>query len=221
MNNNETTTTPDAIRDKRAGPTETPFDQEEQRAVEGNLQQEIEALIPRLRRYALALTQDVIAADDLVQDCLSRALGKIHLWQKGTDLRAWLFTILHNQHVSRVRRQVREWASIELLTSGPRLVLPPHQVARLELRDIGRALAELPEEQRSVILLIGLEGMGYEEVAATLNLPIGTVRSRLARGRENLRIITGLFPRRHSPRPRSSRRPHMQITPPDRNGFGG
>jgi len=137
MNNNETTTTADAIRDKRAGPTETPFDQEEQRAVEGNLQQEIEALIPRLRRYALALTQDVIAADDLAQDCLSRALGKIHLWQKGTDLRAWLFTILHNQHVSRVRRQVREWASIELLTSGPRLVLLPHQVARLEFRDIG------------------------------------------------------------------------------------
>ena len=198
MNNNETTTTPDAIRDKRAGPTETPFDQEEQRAVEGNLQQEIEALIPRLRRYALALTQNVIDADDLVQDCLSRALGKIHLWQKGTDLRAWLFTILHNQHVSRVRRQVREWASIELLTSGPRLVLPPHQVARLELRDIGRALAELPEEQRSVILLVGLEGMGYNEAASIVNVPVGTVRSRVARGRESLRVLTGLFPRRHS-----------------------
>jgi hypothetical protein len=74
----------------------------------------IEAEIPRLRRYARALARDVAAADDLVQDCLARALGKLHLWQEGTDLRAWLFTILHNQYVNQVRRAVREGAAVGL-----------------------------------------------------------------------------------------------------------
>ena len=75
---------------------------------------DIEA-IPRLRRYARALTRDLVAADDLVQDCLTRALGKLHLWREGTDLRAWLFTILHNQHVSRIRRRMREGAAVEVV----------------------------------------------------------------------------------------------------------
>ena len=73
-----------------------------------NPYRDIEAEIPRLRRFARALTHDVIAADDLVQDCLTRALGKLHLWEEGTDLRAWLFTILHNQHVNHIRRKVRK-----------------------------------------------------------------------------------------------------------------
>jgi RNA polymerase sigma-70 factor, ECF subfamily len=171
-------------------------------SVEQNLQQQIEALVPRLRRYARALTHDPVAADDLVQDSLSRALGKTHLWQKGTDLRAWLFTILHNQHVSLRRRQLRERAGIDLQTSSPRLAFAPTQDRRLELRDLERALARLPDEQRAVILLVGLEGMRYEEAASVVNLPVGTVRSRVARGRETLRILTGLFPERHSRRPR-------------------
>ena len=156
----------------------------------------IETEIPRLRRYARALVRDVTAADDLVQDCLTRALGKLHLWQEGTDLRAWLFTILHNQYVNQVRRAVREGAAVALSESEPVLTRAPHQALRLELRDLERAIAKLPEEQRSVILLVGLEGMRYEEVAAVLDIPVGTVRSRLSRGREALRRLMGIVPDR-------------------------
>jgi RNA polymerase sigma-70 factor, ECF subfamily len=158
----------------------------------------IEAEIPRLRRYARALARDVAAADDLVQDCLARALGKLHLWREGTDLRAWLFTILHNQYVNQVRRAVREGAAIGLNESEPLLARPPHQSGRLELRDLERAIGKLPEEQRSVILLVGLEGMRYEEVAEVLGVPVGTVRSRLSRGRETLRRLIGLVPDRQA-----------------------
>ena len=158
----------------------------------------IEAEIPRLRRYARALARDVSAADDLVQDCLTRALGKLHLWQEGTDLRAWLFTILHNQYVNQVRRAVREGSSIGLSETEPMLTRAPHQGKRLELRDLERAIAKLPEEQRSVILLVGLEGMRYEEVAEVLDVPVGTVRSRLSRGREALRRLMGIIPDRQA-----------------------
>ncbi len=156
--------------------------------------QDIEAEIPRLRRYARALTRDVVSADDLVQDCLTRALGKLHLWQEGSDLRAWLFTILHNQYVNHIRRAVREGATVALNETEPLLSRAPQQGKRLELRDLERAIAQLPEEQRSVILLVGLEGMRYEEVAAVLDVPVGTIRSRLSRGREALRRLTGALP---------------------------
>ena len=154
----------------------------------------IEAEIPRLRRYARALTRDVVSADDLVQDCLTRALGKFHLWQEGSDLRAWLFTILHNQYVNYIRRAVREGATVALNETEPMLSRAPQQGKRLELRDLERAIAQLPAEQRSVILLVGLEGMRYEEVAAVLDVPVGTIRSRLSRGREALRRLTGAVP---------------------------
>jgi RNA polymerase sigma-70 factor, ECF subfamily len=167
-------------------------------AVNQRLHSEIEALIPRLTRYARVLTRDTVAADDLVQECLTRALGKIHLWEQGTDLRAWLFTILHHQHVSHARRDARQRASIRLQKDNPGVTLSPNQTVRLELRDLERAIAQLPEEQRSVILLVGLKGMRYDEAAAAVNLPVGTVRSRVSRGRETLRAMTGLFPSRHS-----------------------
>jgi RNA polymerase sigma-70 factor, ECF subfamily len=165
----------------------------------------IEEEIPRLRRYARALTRDVNAADDLVQDCLTRALSKVHLWQAGTDLRAWLFTILHNQYVNHVRRAVREGSAVGLSDSEPMLMTSPSQGKRLELRDLERAIAKLPEEQRSVLLLVGLEGMRYEEVAAVLEVPVGTIRSRLSRGRELLRQLMGMAPERTEPDRASSR----------------
>jgi RNA polymerase sigma factor (sigma-70 family) len=158
----------------------------------------IEAEIPRLRRYARALARDVVAADDLVQDCLARALGKLHLWNDGTDLRAWLFTILHNQYVNQVRRAVREGSAVGLNENEPLLMRAPHQGKRLELRDLERAIAKLPDEQRAVILLVGLEGMHYEEVAEVLGIPVGTVRSRLSRSREALRRLTGMVPDRQA-----------------------
>jgi RNA polymerase sigma-70 factor (ECF subfamily) len=163
-----------------------------------NIHCDIEAEIPRLRRYARSLARDITAADDLVQDCLARALGKIHLWQEGTDLRAWLFTILHNQYVNQVRRAVREGASVGLSETEPMLTRAPGQGRSLELRDLQRAMRKLPEEQRSVILLVGLEGMRYEEVADILDVPVGTVRSRLSRGRDALRRLMGIVPDRQA-----------------------
>jgi RNA polymerase sigma-70 factor (ECF subfamily) len=159
-----------------------------------SIYQQIQDEIPRLRRYARALTRDFNAADDLVQDCLARALGKVHLWQRGSDLRAWLFTILHNQFVNQVRRSVREGTAIAAQENSKTMSSGPTQSTRLELRDLERAMSKLPEEQRAVILLVGLEGMRYEEVAEVLNVPVGTVRSRLSRGRDMLRQLMGMNP---------------------------
>src|SRR3954451_4913265 len=158
----------------------------------GNL---VEAEIPRLRRYARALTRDVIRADDLVQSCLVRAVAKQHLWQRGTDLRAWLFTILHNQHVNDVRRSAREGSNVAIEDAAPMLTTQSNAMDVLNLRDLEAGIAKLPEEQRQVILLIGLEGMRYDEVALTLGVPIGTVRSRLSRGRDQLRELMGMEPK--------------------------
>ena len=159
----------------------------------------IEAEIPRLRRYARALTRDVTRADDLVQSCLTRAVSKQHLWQPGTDLRAWLFTILHNQHVNEVRRSVREGVSVAVEDMAPVLTVQSNAYASLQLRDLEAAIASLPQEQRQVILLVGLEGMRYEEVAVILDVPVGTVRSRLSRGRDQLRRLMEMGDERRNP----------------------
>src|SRR6516164_1789256 len=171
-----------------------------QRTIDKSLYSQIEALIPRLRRYARVVVHDPVAADDLVQDSLAQALEKIHLWKDGTDLRAWLFTILHNRHISLARQAARQRRGVELQKFKPGSELLPNQIARLELRDLERAIARLPEEQRSLILLVGLEGMSHEEAVSVVDLPVGTVRSRVSRGRETLRMMTGLFAGRHSRR---------------------
>jgi len=121
-----------------------------------------------------------------------RAVTKQHLWQPGTDLRAWLFTILHNQHVNYVRRSSKEGVSVGVEAVAPFLPIEPNAVPSLELRDLRSALAKLPVEQREAILLVGLEGLDYEDTAKVLNVPIGTVRSRLSRGRAELRKLMGL-----------------------------
>jgi RNA polymerase sigma-70 factor (ECF subfamily) len=151
----------------------------------------LEIQIPRLRRYARALTRDFSRADDLVQNCLTRAVAKQHLWRRGTDLRAWLFTILHHQHVNDIRCSIREGSRV-VLEELPELTAQPDAIAVLELRDLEAALGKLPIEQRQVILLLGLEGMSYDEVANVLNVPVGTVRSRLSRGRHQLRLLMGM-----------------------------
>lgn len=152
----------------------------------------LEAEIPPLRRYARALTRDATRADDLVQGCLVRALAKKHLWQVGTNLRAWLFTILHNHYVTTIRRAIREDANASVEDAAAALTVAPEAEASLLLRDLERAIAALPEEQREVILLVGLEGMRYEDVAKILAIPLGTVRSRLSRGRAMLRRLMGM-----------------------------
>src|SRR5271169_179445 len=107
---------------------------------------EIAALLPRLRYYALHLTHNAAAADDLVQETVFRGIENIHLWRQGTDLRAWLFTILHNLHISDMRRAVRNGPTIERTYVQPSLACSPRQIEWLMLRDLERALARLPEE---------------------------------------------------------------------------
>ena len=143
-------------------------------------------LIPRLRRYARALVGDRASADDLVQDTLERAWAKLHLYRRGTDLRAWLFTVMHNVHVNKVRATR---ATDTLEDELPELAQRASQGDALLVRDLDRAIARLPTEQRAVLLLVTLEEMSYEEVARALGIPIGTVMSRLSRAREKLRMM--------------------------------
>ena len=149
----------------------------------------IEHEIPRLRRYARALTRSSDRADDLVQETLLRAIAKAHLWQTGTDIRAWLFTIMHNQYVNMVRRAMREEATVDIEQMSSPLVATADPTASRQLRELERALACLSGDQREVILLVGLEGMSYETAAQILSVPVGTVRSRLSRGRDTLRRL--------------------------------
>ncbi|HZB91150.1 MAG TPA: sigma-70 family RNA polymerase sigma factor [Stellaceae bacterium] len=147
----------------------------------------LEEQIPRLRRYARSLARDVIRADDLVQDCLCRAIQKCDLFHPDTNLRAWLFTILHNQHINNLRKTARERASASVEDVTQVLATRPNQLAWLEIRDVDRAFAALSQEQRQVLRLVALEGLPYGEAANILDLPVGTVRSRLSRAREVLR----------------------------------
>jgi RNA polymerase sigma-70 factor (ECF subfamily) len=143
--------------------------------------------IPRLRRYARALAGDQHAADDLVQDTLERAINKRHLWRPGSDLRAWLFAIMHNVFVNQLRS--RQAHPQDALDEDALPAVAPTDGARLEIRDLQSALALLPAEQREVVLLVGLEQLTYAEVSHALGIPIGTVMSRLFRGRERLRLL--------------------------------
>jgi RNA polymerase sigma-70 factor, ECF subfamily len=124
-----------------------------------------------------------------VQDTLSRALDKQHLWQPGTNLGAWLFTIMHNQNVNNVRRDIRESAAIEIEQVATTLPATTDPSAWRKMVELDRALTRLPLGQRQVILLVGLEGISYEDTAGILNIPVGTVRSRLSRGRDTLREL--------------------------------
>ncbi len=145
----------------------------------------IEPHIPALRRYAYALTRDRSAGDDLVQDCLERALSSWLLRRPGGDLRAWLFAILHNHYINGVRRTRRRGAH-ELL-DDEQMGEAGGQDAALLRRDILQSLAALNEDQRSVLLLVGVERLSYEQVGKVLGVPVGTVMSRLSRARDRLR----------------------------------
>ena len=148
------------------------------------------AVTPRLRRYARALTGDAMRADDLVQDTLERALVKQHLWRQGSDLRAWMFTIMHNVFVNQVRARP---ADITVALDAEAYDVPANinPVDRLEVGDMDAAIRCLPDEQREVLLLIALEQLSYGETAQALGIPLGTVMSRLHRARERLRTVLG------------------------------
>ena len=152
--------------------------------------------IPALRRYALFLCQDRDRADDLVQECLTRAIANLEKFQEGTNLRAWLLAILRNFYFNNdVRRAGRErqWASEEEERANHPISVPA-QTDAVALLELEQAMIRLPDEQREVVLLVGAEGMSYEEAAQLLALPIGTVRSRLSRARQRLLSLMGEGP---------------------------
>ena len=153
---------------------------------------EMVAAIPQLRRYARALAGEAEAADDLVQSVLARALERLHQWRPGSDMRAWLFAIMHNLHANRVRAAAARprLVPIEALAREP--AVAPSQEISAEARRVVAALPLLPEDQRAAVLLVGLAGLAYAEAAAVLEIPVGTLMSRLHRGRERLRILTGM-----------------------------
>jgi RNA polymerase sigma-70 factor, ECF subfamily len=150
-------------------------------------QDAIAAEIPRLRRYARALIGDDGEADDLIQDTLERGIARIDQWREGDNPRKWLFSILHNLHVDGVRRRSRRPLHVGLENVGAEQSEPPADSATG--RDLDMALQTLSLDQREVVLLVGLEGLTYLEAAEVLQVPVGTVMSRLARGRDRLRLL--------------------------------
>jgi RNA polymerase sigma-70 factor, ECF subfamily len=154
----------------------------------------IEQYIPNLRRYARALVRNPESADDLVQDTLERAMRKFHLWRPG-NLRAWLFSIMHNVFVNQVRSQRSQYHD-EL---DENLAAYSPSATRLDIRDLQEALEGITPDQREVLLLVALEDMSYTEVGKALDIPVGTVMSRLSRARTRLRSLMDL----EAPRPES------------------
>ena len=148
----------------------------------------LEPLIPSLRRYAFALTRDHGAADDLVQDTLERALSRWFLRRRDGDLRAWLFTIERNLYVSGLRRRRSRRYEVALDDAAEPSV-DGGQESSAGIRDLLAALDQLPEDHKSILLLVGVEDLTYEEAARVLDVPVGTVMSRLSRGRQRLRTI--------------------------------
>ncbi len=148
----------------------------------------LEPLIPALRRYAFALLRDHEAADDLVQDTLERALSRWRLRRPDGDLRAWLFTLQRNLFINDWRQRQRRGPHASLDDVAPPATAA-QQEAGLEVQDVLAALYQLPEEQKSLLLLVGVEDFSYDDAARILGVPMGTVMSRLSRGRQKLRSI--------------------------------
>ena len=146
--------------------------------------------VPNLRRYARALMRDRDRADDLVQDCLERALSRRHLWNGPGNMRAWLMTIMHNLYANEMRRlSTRPW-SMPLEAADGAGARHADQIAIVSAREMMVAMDQLADEQRQTILLVAIEGMTYQETAETLGIAVGTVMSRLSRGRARLRALT-------------------------------
>jgi RNA polymerase sigma-70 factor (ECF subfamily) len=150
---------------------------------------EIVEFLPELRRYALTLSQNPTVADDLIQDCVSRALVKCHLFNAGSNLRAWLFTIMHNVHISDVRRRKHIELPIDPDFAAASLWTKPTQEEALLMKALFEGMRNIPEAQRTVVLMVGVEGLSYEAIAERLKLPVGTVKSRVSRGRDALRKV--------------------------------
>jgi RNA polymerase sigma-70 factor, ECF subfamily len=146
------------------------------------------ALVPQLHTFARSLCRDGVRADDLVQEALARAIDNIHRFQPGTNLKAWLFTIVRNEHYSQLRRRKFEAVGVDTDTL-PEPSVPPEHDGELELRDLNRALATLSPGQRNALILVSASGFSYEEAAAICGCAVGTIKSRVARARDTLMAI--------------------------------
>ncbi|UJW83877.1 sigma-70 family RNA polymerase sigma factor [Devosia sp. SL43] len=151
---------------------------------------EVEACVPALRRYARALTRNADLADDLVQDCLERAISRRGLFRPSGPVRAWLFTILLNLYRNALRSSHRRGETVDI-DSVPEPSTPAPQPGHIALAEMARAIDTLSQEQKEALLLVALEGLPYQEAADILNIPLGTLMSRLGRARAALRLATG------------------------------
>lgn len=145
--------------------------------------------IPRMRRYAYALVHDPDAADDLTQDCLERALRKRHMWGRQGSVRNWMFRILYTVFLNQASSRSKRRRQVELSEDDPRHGESPSQVHEVACKDILAAMQLLPADQRAAIELTAVEGLSYDEAAEVLGIPIGTLRSRLSRGRDQMRRL--------------------------------
>jgi len=157
-------------------------------ALDPSLRDAILAAIPRLRAFAMSLSGNVDRSDDLVQDALVRALANINSFRPGTNLNAWLFTILRNNFRSEYRRRRRE---VEDADGGyvESLKSQPEQIGRLEFAELIVALGRLPDDQREALLLVGASGFSYEEAAEICGCAVGTIKSRTNRARSRLAVL--------------------------------
>lgn len=151
---------------------------------------QLETCVPALRRYARALTRNADLADDLVQDCLERAISRRGLFRPTGPVRAWLFTILLNLHRNALRASRRRGETVDIDTV-PELSTPAPQPGHIALAELARAIETLPPEQKEALLLVTLEGIPYAEAAGIIGIPLGTLMSRLGRARAALRALTG------------------------------
>jgi RNA polymerase sigma-70 factor, ECF subfamily len=164
--------------------------------------EDLGAEIPHLRRFARRMIWDPSRADDLVQQCLLQALENARQWRPGSNLRGWLYVILRNTFCSEMRRARRHGETFVNTATAPEPTIPGDQESYFSLAEVARACDQLAADQREVLYLIVVEGCCYEDAAKALDVPIGTVRSRLARAREALRRLVGEPPKR---RPRHHR----------------
>lgn len=153
-----------------------------------SLRDEMVAALPHLRAFAMSLSGDPTEANDLVQECVLKAWANRDKFQAGTNLKAWLFTILRNTYFSRARKSRREVQDVDGVAAAS-LATPPEQHGKLDLADFSEALASLPADQREALLLIGAEGFSYEEAAEICGCAVGTVKSRVSRARDRLAQI--------------------------------
>ena len=159
--------------------------------IERPLRDALLGAVPSLRAFAISLTNDPIRADDLVQDTLLRALSRMDQFERGTNLNAWLFTILRNLFHTEYRKRRREVEDPDNAHAA-RLAVRPEQGSRLEFEDFRAALAKLTPDQREALLLVGAQGMSYEETAAVCGVAVGTIKSRVNRARARIAELLAL-----------------------------